>query len=135
MTKPSINDIFEKTSFLHGSNTVYIEQMFEKYQEDPTGIPNDWKIFFSGITENLQEQNILRASWASKSNKQENEDDHLENVSFTTITKESKKYGQDNIVTSEAFKEQVFDSIRAIRLIRAYRVNGCLLYTSDAADE
>ena len=131
MTKPSINDIFEKTSFLHGSNTVYIEQMFEKYQEDPTGIPNDWKIFFSGITKNLQEQNILRASWASKSNKQENEDDQLENISITTIKKESKKYNQDNIVTSEVFKEQVFDSIRAIRLIRAYRVNGHLASNLD----
>ena len=59
--------------------------MFEKYQEDPTGIPNDWKIFFSGITENLQEQNILRASWASKSTKQENEDDHLENFSIKKV--------------------------------------------------
>ena len=65
MAKTSTNDIFDKTSFLHGSNATYIEQMYEKYQTDPNQIPEDWKIFFSGLSKNLNEQNILRASWAN----------------------------------------------------------------------
>ena len=44
------NDIFDKTSFLHGSNATYIEQMYEKYQTDPNQIPEDWKNFFSGLS-------------------------------------------------------------------------------------
>ena len=50
MTKSSINDIFDKTSFLHGANAVYIEQMFERFQNNPADIPDDWRTFFSGIT-------------------------------------------------------------------------------------
>ena len=58
MAKTSTNDIFDKTSFLHGSNATYIEQMYEKYQTDPSQIPEDWKIFFSGLSKNLNEQNL-----------------------------------------------------------------------------
>ena len=78
MTKSSINDIFDKTSFLHGANAVYIEQMFERFQNDPADIPDDWRTFFSGITDNLNQQNILRASWASQNVETNNEEDILE---------------------------------------------------------
>ncbi len=131
MTKSSINDIFDKTSFLHGANAVYIEQMFERFQNNPADIPDDWRIFFSGISDNLNQQNILRASWASQNVEKNNEEDILENINESEIKIESQKYNKDNIVTSEVFKEQVFDSIRAIRLIRAYRVNGHLASNLD----
>ena len=42
MTSSQINEIFDKTSFLHGANTAYIEEMFEKFQTDPNNVPNDW---------------------------------------------------------------------------------------------
>ena len=131
MTKSSINDIFDKTSFLHGANAVYIEQMFERFQNNPADIPDDWRTFFSGITDNLNQQNILRASWASQNVETNNEEDTLENINESEIKIESQILNKDNIVTSEVFKEQVFDSIRAIRLIRAYRVNGHLASNLD----
>ena len=64
MTKSSINDIFDKTSFLHGANAVYIEQMFERFQNNPADIPDDWRTFFSGITDNLNQPrriNVVKA--------------------------------------------------------------------------
>ena len=39
--------------------------MYEKYQTDPSQIPEDWQTFFSGLSKNLNEQNILRASWSN----------------------------------------------------------------------
>ena len=63
MTKIQPNDIFEKTSFLHGSNTVYIEQMYEKFRSNPKDVPNDWKEFFTNIKSKLENENLLRASW------------------------------------------------------------------------
>ena len=56
MTSSQINEIFDKTSFLHGVNTAYIEEMFEKFQTDPNNVPNDWKEFFIGITQNITNQ-------------------------------------------------------------------------------
>ena len=46
MAKTSTNDIFDKTSFLHGSNATYIEQMYEKYQTDPNQIPEEDRDYY-----------------------------------------------------------------------------------------
>ena len=46
MAKLPDNAIFEKTSFLHGTNSAYIEQMYERYLENPIDIPADWQNFF-----------------------------------------------------------------------------------------
>ena len=125
MAKTSTNDIFDKTSFLHGSNATYIEQMYEKYQTDPSQIPEDWKIFFSGLSKNLNEQNILRASWSN--NDFQTEEDLAININSSWEKKSYKANENININnSSDELKEQIYDSIRAIRLIRAFRVNGHL---------
>ena len=59
MTSSQINEIFDKTSFLHGVNTAYIEEMFEKFQTDPDNVPNDWKEFFLGITSSFSAIRII----------------------------------------------------------------------------
>jgi len=125
MAKTSTNDIFDKTSFLHGSNATYIEQMYKKYQTDPSQIPEDWQTFFSGLSKNLNEQNILRASWSN--NNFPTEEDLTININSSWEKKSYK--ANENIstnISSDELKEQIYDSIRAIRLIRAFRVNGHL---------
>ena len=49
MPKSPSNQIFDKTSFLHGANATYVEEMFKKYSDDPSSVPNDWGIFFKNI--------------------------------------------------------------------------------------
>ena len=51
MSKPPLNQIFDKTSFLYANNAAYVEEMFNKYKSNPEMVPEDWKIFFSGIKE------------------------------------------------------------------------------------
>ena len=125
MAKTSTNDIFDKTSFLHGSNATYIEQMYEKYQTDPSQIPEDWQTFFSGLSKNLNEQNILRASWSN--NDFPTEEDLAININSSWEKKPYKANENTSTnISSDELKEQIYDSIRAIRLIRAFRVNGHL---------
>ena len=63
MSKLSDNEIFEKTSFLHGTNSAFIEQMYEKYLHNPLSVPTDWQTFFSGISD--QPSNEMKdASWS-----------------------------------------------------------------------
>ena len=64
MSKLSDNEIFEKTSFLHGTNSAFIEQMYEKYLENPVSVPGDWQTFFSGIGDTKTEK-VSNASWSS----------------------------------------------------------------------
>ena len=130
MTKIQPNDIFEKTSFLHGSNTVYIEQMYEKFRSNPKDVPNDWNEFFTNIKSKLENENLLRASWDKNSSQIKDEYlDTIDNYKFkeAQIDRSSK----NNEFETTDFKEQIIDSIRAIRLIRAYRVNGHLAANLD----
>ena len=130
MTKIQPNDIFEKTSFLHGSNTVYIEQMYEKFRSNPKDVPSDWNEFFTNIKSKLENENLLRASWDKNSSQIKDEYlDTIDNYKFkeAQINRSSKN---KEFETTD-FKEQIIDSIRAIRLIRAYRVNGHLAANLD----
>ena len=134
MKSSQINEIFDKTSFLHGINAVYIEEMFEKFQTDPNSVPIDWKEFFTGITDNIKKQNSLNASW---SNEREIELSNGDLVSALDGNWSRESYSEaiqlDNksSLTAEEIKQQTLDSIGALRLIRAFRVNGHLIANLD----
>ena len=134
MTSSQINEIFDKTSFLHGINATYIEEMFEKFQYDPNSVPSDWKEFFTGITDNIKKQNNLKASW---SREREVELSNGDLVSAVDGNWSRKSYSEEiqidnkNSLTVEEIKQQTLDSIGALRLIRAFRVNGHLIANLD----
>ncbi len=48
----SKNKIFQTTSFLTGMNSSYIDELYEKYANDPQSIQESWRDFFSGLAEN-----------------------------------------------------------------------------------
>ena len=49
MTSIKDNTIFDKTSFLEGSNSAFIEKLYLKYVNNPETIPESWKQFFDGF--------------------------------------------------------------------------------------
>ena len=44
---------FEKTSFLSKSNSAFIEQMYFKFINEDTDLPESWKDYFEGIGDEL----------------------------------------------------------------------------------
>ena len=48
------NIIFEKTSFLQGSNSPFIKELYLQYLENPKAIPKSWKVFFDALNENQE---------------------------------------------------------------------------------
>ena len=40
------NNIFEKTSFLGGNSSQFIEELYSDYLINPESVPVEWKIFF-----------------------------------------------------------------------------------------
>ena len=54
MTSNKDNIIFEKTSFLQGSNGPFIKELYLKYLENPKSIPDSWAEFFEGLNENQE---------------------------------------------------------------------------------
>ena len=74
MPKSPSNQIFDKTSFLHGANATYVEEMFKKYSDDPSSVPNDWGIFFKNIKDEGLNSSIYSAAWANNDLKVQNGD-------------------------------------------------------------
>ncbi|MEC7372606.1 MAG: hypothetical protein VX386_07495, partial [Pseudomonadota bacterium] len=44
---------FEKTSFLNKSNSAFIEEMYLKFINKDTDLPESWANYFEGIGEEL----------------------------------------------------------------------------------
>ena len=64
------NIIFEKTSFLQGSNSPFIKELYLQYLNDPTTVPQSWREFFDGLGEDQEviQKEMLGPSWAPKKN-------------------------------------------------------------------
>ena len=69
MTRQPKNEAFARTSFLHGANAAYIEEMQAQYERNPGSVSDEWRHFFASLQE---EQGAARAegngpSWARPS--------------------------------------------------------------------
>ena len=47
-----LNQVFAETSFLYGSNAAYIEELHEKWANDPGSVSAEWKAFFDQLRDN-----------------------------------------------------------------------------------
>ena len=116
---------FEKTSILNKSNSAFIEQMYLKFINKDSDLPESWVNYFEGIGEefNVIAKEINGPSWGPQKNKINI--DELQNK----IEEEDKNTFENNKVdSSEKFNFQLLadsnkDSISAVALIRAYRLN------------
>ena len=130
MSKLSDNEIFEKTSFLHGTNSAFIEQMYEKYLHNPLSVPTDWKTFFSGISDQPTNE-MKNASWSEYKDIKSNNGDLVSAIDgnwpneVKSFENELKSSNAINIHEGTS-KNATLDSIRAIMMIRAYRIRGHL---------
>jgi 2-oxoglutarate dehydrogenase E1 component len=120
----SNNTIYKKTSFLDGNNSEFINEFYSDYISDPNSLPESWRKFFDGLSddEKLIYDNLRGPSWSPEKN----------------IRKPLKKPQEKRIVeeektnlNSQSVKQASKDSVRAIMLIRAYRIRGHLIANLD----
>ncbi|MGO4852568.1 2-oxoglutarate dehydrogenase E1 component [Phaeovulum sp. W22_SRMD_FR3] len=139
MTDHSPNDQFHASSFLQGHNAEYVEQLYATYAADPSAVDASWAAFFRSLGD--AEMDVKReaagASWERRDWPQSPADDLTAALTgeWPIAPKEAKGAG-DKIrakaaeagvpVSDEAIKRAVLDSIRALMLIRAYRIRGHL---------
>ena len=122
------NITFEKTSFLQGSNSTFIKELYLKYLENPTKIPDSWREFFDGLNEDKEaiQNEILGPSWAPKKNN---------NLKIGSIEKNLSENKENLIkeisVSNESYEKEKEQSVKAIALIRAYRIRGHLIANLD----
>ena len=126
MSSSQDNNIFKKTSFLAGNNSAFIEDFYADYLNDPSSLPPGWKEFFDGLNENKESlsKSLEGPSWAPKKKVKKN-NYSLEDLIFDNNQKEEK------ILSPSLLQDAAKDSVRAIMLIRAYRIRGHLIANLD----
>ena len=123
MSSSDNNTIYKKTSFLSGINAEFINQFYSDYLDDPNSLPKGWKNFFDGLSEDekLVFNDINGPSWSPLKKERKI------NAQFT----QEKKTEQKTTIDFDSVKQASQDSVRAIMLIRAYRIRGHLISNLD----
>src|SRR5690606_2466552 len=49
MSKNGENDRLERTSFLYGANAPFVEELYARYQDNPSSVDGEWRTFFEGL--------------------------------------------------------------------------------------
>ena len=115
-----------KGSFLSKSNSTFIEEMYLRFLEKDPSLPVSWKSYFVSLGEEIDTvvKEIEGPTW--KPNKKKiNIQEYKENFEEDQINNINN---EENKVSFERAKS---DTIKAIALIRAYRIRGHLIANLD----
>jgi 2-oxoglutarate dehydrogenase E1 component len=145
MTEHSPNDQFRASAFLDGANADYIDQLQARYATDPASVDAAWAELFRSLGDS--ELDAKRAakgpSWARTDWPPAPRDDLTAALTGewpAAPVKESKaaaakiaaKAEDKGVSLSDAqLQRAVLDSMRALMLIRAYRIRGHLIADVD----
>ena len=140
MNDQSPNSAFHDSSFLQGHNAGYVEQLYGQWAQDPNAVDAAWDAFFRSLGD--EETTVTReakgASWQRGDWPPVPSDDNTAALTgeWPQSSKAEAKAALDKIagkaaekglsLTDEQLKRAVLDSIRAIMLIRAFRIRGHL---------
>ena len=127
----SKNKIFQTTSFLSKSNSSYIEQMYDKFCDNPNTVPDSWKQYFEGISDGKElTREKKKVSWEPNKLKSYSSIDPDIYEKFIpeklNYVLEEKIKTENNASSIEGSEISTKDSVRAIMMIRAYRIRGHL---------
>jgi 2-oxoglutarate dehydrogenase E1 component len=141
MTRQEKNETFLLTSFLYGGNATYIEGLYEAFKNDPNSVDDTWRSFFgkladtpADITANANGPSWERKDWpqSPKSEMVAALDGNWGDLAVKTekaLTKkavEAAPSAPAPVVAPADVHRATQDSIRAIMMIRAYRMRGHL---------
>ena len=132
MTSIKDNTIFDKTSFLEGSNSSFIEELYLKYINNPEDVPQSWREFFDGLDEDQKiiQTEIQGPSWSPKKNNISQIIDKVKISAEDNFTKKELSSNGD-LTTRDGYEKEKEQSVKAIALIRAYRIRGHLIANLD----
>jgi 2-oxoglutarate dehydrogenase E1 component len=138
MTEQSPNDVFHASSFMQGHNAEYLEQLYARYASDPNAVDEAWQAFFKAMGDSDQDvQRVAQGpSWARADWPPAPSDELTSALDGQwPAPVETRAAGQKIAakatetgvkVSDDQIKRAVLDSVRALMIIRAYRIRGHL---------
>jgi 2-oxoglutarate dehydrogenase E1 component len=103
MSSSDNNITYKKTSFLAGSNSEFINEFYADYIHDPNSLPESWRNFFDGLSDNekLIYKDIKGPSWSPEKK--------FKKTRALAIFKEDEKKISD--INSDTIKQASKDSV------------------------
>ena len=103
--------------FLHGGNAVFIAELYEQYLQDPNSVDASWNGFFAELKSNGHADGLSGAAAWGRMRPRVIVNGH-----------DAVSGAPDGAAAAQAEggRQTTLDSIRALMLIRAYRVRGHL---------
>ena len=135
-----LNQVFAETSFLYGSNAAFIEDLHEQWATDPASVSAEWRAFFDQLRDNADEREGLGAAGQLGPLgrvAEPTEETGVFDGRWPAPKPDPKKPSRAGhgraaaaaagaAVSADAVRAAAHDSIRALMLIRSYRVRGHL---------
>ncbi len=121
----------EQNSFLYGVNEVYIAELYERYLEDPSSVDPSWAEIFAELGDDVEAIRSERrgASWAPRGTRVLGGEEDRRTMSDVTAGIQpppEPAYAAGPRLSPEDVRRATLDSIRALMMIRNYRVRGHL---------
>ena len=136
-----ITQLLSETSFLYGGNAPFVEDLYARYAADPGAVPASWRAYFdafheapAAISQAAAEPKWSRAptpaprpDWMSAIDGQWPASVASAKLSKAVEAKVGVEIaGKAPGADTEAVRAATLDSVRAIMMIRAYRIRGHL---------
>ncbi|MGR3422322.1 MAG: 2-oxoglutarate dehydrogenase E1 component [Paracoccus sp. (in: a-proteobacteria)] len=140
MTDQPKNSDFHDSSFLQGANSAYVEQLYGQWAKDPSAVDHAWDAFFRDLGDNDGDavREAEGASWKRADWPPMPQDDTTaaltgewpassKGAADAAIKKIAAKAEEKGVkLSTDQMRQAVLDSIRALMLIRAFRIRGHL---------
>ena len=134
----------EQTSFLNGANATFVAEIYAKYLENPDSVDPSWRDFFATLHDDVGEllEEMRGASWAPRNTAVVGHGSNGGNGHATAPAAAAQgaplagaplAYGAaaDPQAAPDQIRQATLDSVRALSLIRSYRVRGHLAASLD----
>jgi len=115
---------FEPTTPFFAGNSTFVEELYDRYLQNPATVDASWREFFRDVTNGSASPAKRNASWAAVKSQV------IGAAEEVTDAKPAAKGGRDKTLSNDVEKF-AHDSIRAIMMVRAYRVRGHLMANLD----
>ncbi len=134
MSRQDANAAFALSSFLQGTNATYIDDLYARYEQDPASVDTDWQEFFKSLKDSPADvqKNAEGASWGRDNWPITPRDEltsaldgnwaQVEKAVGTKIAAKAQTKGAE--LSAADVNQATRDSVRALMLIRAYRMRG-----------
>ena len=126
-----LNEVLAETSFLYGGNAEFVEDLHARWATDPGSVEPSWRVFFASLADNAD---VIRhagepPAWTPAALDEPRPDwlSAIDGLWPAVDAKLSTRIAERSPAAStDEVRSRTLDSLRAIMMIRAYRMRGHL---------